>query len=468
MQNTPGNSEQVKELVATRIAAARGRQGIQASLEVLWRSVPESLPVISMPLDKLTYNPETHRIKAQRDFRASGDRAIKTAPWSDAAQDYLGELLAALPVDPSRIDPDFDKLREDLKTYGQKDPGIITPEGILINGNSRCAALRANGSTDMRVAVLPTDWTWVDIALLELDLQMRRDHRRDYSFINLMLALEESVNAAGTENAEKAFRLKRSTVERNLWILAVLRDLVERSQVEGSENSLNLRDFETDQGKLEELHRTYAKVYRSEPVAAERLKESRLLALLLTKSKTDLRLISDTFATDHLSKSLPADFVVNPALVVEVEIPGLGVSVTPPTELDDVTAQLVAKAAQARAKSKSANPNEREEAKSYIRELDGAVEKAINSAGREDRLKKRKTAAVEKMTAATDTLESTIADIVEAKSKNALDEEALNEALIILEEVLGRLGTTILRVADASGEGFQWLERNKANGAAHL
>jgi hypothetical protein len=313
----------------------------------------------------------------------------------------------------------------------------------------------------MKVAVLPSDWNWKDAALVELDLQMRRDHRRDYSFINFLLALDESVNVAGADNAAKAFRLTRVATERNTWILAVLRDLVDRSRTEGSIDTLNLRDFEADQGKLEELFRTYTKLYKEDPTSAEALKENRLLALLLDKSKTDLRHIGDTFASDHLAKTLPVELSTSPTPANEVDIPGLGVKVVTAPAHAASTVDLVTMAAKAKARTQSEDLQVKERAAELLKEMNVAVDRAITAAGREDRLKKSKTAAIDKLTAAADTLESSIADIAEAKSKGALDEEALNEALVVLEEVIGRLGRTVLRVVDTKGDGFDWLERGQ-------
>lgn len=459
-RNLPEKSDVVVELVRTRKLAAAESQQVQRSLDVTWRGHQVPLPVITMPMDQLLLNSETHRIKAQRDFDAKGDRSINEDPWGSEAQEYLASLLAALPIDPSRKDPAFSKLQDDLKTYGQKDPGLITPEGILINGNSRCAALRANGALDMRVAVLPSDWTWIDIALVEVELQMRKDFRREYSFLNLLLALEESVNAAGADNAGKAFRLKRTTVDRNLWILALLQDLVSRSVSPDRTTSLNLRDFEADQGKLEELHRTYSKLYKADPIAAEQLKESRLLAMILQKSKTDLRFIGDSFTQEYLQKTLPTGSLLAKSGPTTFAIPGLDIELeTGPALLTD-TASLVNEAAQARGQAAHSTDEGRARANVYLADLTKAVDRAIDLAGRDERLKKRKSVAVDKLTAATDILEACISDIAEAKSKNALDEVTLNEALVTLDEVLNRLGKTILRSVEfTSGDGFVWLER---------
>lgn len=461
-RSNPANSEVVSELVRARIAAAKESTQIQPSIEVTWRDGIASLPVITMPVDQLLFNPETHRIKAQRDYDALGDRAIHDDPWGETAQKYLSELLAALPIDPGREDPAFLKLQEDLKEYGQKEPGIITPEGILINGNSRCAAIRRIDVTNMRVAVLPSDWTWDDISLLELDLQMRRELRRDYSFINLLLAIDESVSVAGSDQTAKAFRLKRATVDRNQWILAILRDLVARSASDKTDATLNLRDFETDQGKLEELYRTYSRVHSNDPVAANQLKEARLLALLLDKSKTDLRFVGDDFLENYLTKNLPVGTIDSVETTVGIEIPGLGMILPTPQLNTDLTS-LVSKAARARAAVKAPEIESQESGRVVLEELNSAMERAIDSAGRDERLKKRKSAAVDKLNLGTDTLESCIEEIAIAKSKNALDEDALNDALLTLEEVMGRLAKSVLKTVVHSGDGFTWLSNAYAS-----
>ena len=64
----------------------------------------------------------------------------------------------------------------ELEEQGQIDPGLITRDGLLVNGNTRAAALlqlshieRAKG---IKVAVLPPGIGEDDILDLELNLQM--------------------------------------------------------------------------------------------------------------------------------------------------------------------------------------------------------------------------------------------------------------------------------------------------------
>ncbi|NED80044.1 hypothetical protein G3I76_08015, partial [Streptomyces sp. SID11233] len=81
-----------------------------------------------------------------------------------------GELLRALPSDPGKPDPAFETLKKDLEEFGQNDPGLVTHHGVLVNGNTRAAALRAIRATSIRVGVLPASFTSRDVSAVELAL----------------------------------------------------------------------------------------------------------------------------------------------------------------------------------------------------------------------------------------------------------------------------------------------------------
>jgi hypothetical protein len=456
-RHEPADAHLIREIVAQRVEELRSQPGMQSSLEVSWRDDSITLPVIKMPLNHLKLNPETHRIKAQRDYENDGNDAVRDAPWGGTAQAYLERLLAALPLDPSKVDPAFTKLEDNLREHGQKEPGIITPSGILINGNSRCAALRSIGEANMRVAVLPNDWNWDDLAEVELDLQMRQDYKRDYSYINFLLALEEAESTAGPDAAAKAFHVKRSTVDKQLWILALIKDVVERSKT--PEGCLHLRDFETDQGKLEELHRAYYASLKNNPDGADVLRESRVLAILMNKSKTDLRLVTPEFFDTYLANKLDLQPTPVPQAAA-INIPGLNVQAPLGAQKNVHLNDLVTEIARAKVRARASAPEHSEPAVERISNMNDHLEAAMNAAGREARLKKSKNAAIDRITGAADALDASVEEVAIAKSKNALDESALNDSLIQLAESLSRLSRSALRVVSSDdGEGLQWLSQ---------
>src|SRR3954451_11352985 len=257
----PANAVAVHDVVKQRLKAAE-EEGLAETVTIEWRGGSQVLPVISMPVKLLSYNPGTHRIRAQRTLDAARDRQLDEAPYSEEAQAYLHHLLRGDPTDPDKVDPTFEALREDLDKHGQTDPGIITRSGILVNGNTRCAALREINQETIRVGVLPSDAGHEDIDAVELTLQLRREYKRDYTFVNALLAIDERVKAGwNIDQIAREFRVKKATVDRSQWILAFIREAIDRSQVRldnGKTVAMRLIDFETHQGKLEELYRSYS------------------------------------------------------------------------------------------------------------------------------------------------------------------------------------------------------------------
>ena len=79
--------------------------------------------------------------------------------------------------------------------------------------------------------------------------------------MNFLLAIDE--RAAAGELATKIqrdFHIQATTYERSRWILEFVREAIERSKVGGANGkalAMRLVDFESHQGKLEELYRAY-------------------------------------------------------------------------------------------------------------------------------------------------------------------------------------------------------------------
>jgi hypothetical protein len=182
-----------------------------------------------MPVDLLHFNPDTHRIRAQRSMDPDRERKLESDPFGETAQNYLHQLLMGDPTDPSKIDPSFIALKDDLREHGQTDPGIITRSGVLINGNTRRAALKEIGEKNIRVGVLPPDAGHDDLQSIELSLQLRKDHKRDYSFMNFLLAVDERAVAGElAANIQRDFHIQATTYERSRWILEFVREALDR------------------------------------------------------------------------------------------------------------------------------------------------------------------------------------------------------------------------------------------------
>ncbi|MEW1635766.1 transcriptional regulator [Streptomyces sp. NPDC093801] len=455
----PPRAAMIQELVETRLKEVGDGGGLQETLTVEWRAKPLVVQVIDMPIDQVYFNPATHRIRAQRSFDPERDALLTEAPWSPESQEYLRYLLQALPSNPAERDGDFDELRQSLKDYRQNEPGLMTRDGILVNGNTRVAALRELGVSSVRVGVLPESCTWTDINAVELSLQLRHDTRRPYSYINRLLTIEEQA-AAGRPLADiaKDFRIRTETAEQDRWVLSTLNDLVTRSKA--GQAQLKLMDFEDHQEKLRELHRAYAKTVRQNPGQADLLKENRLALIVLEFSKTDVRLADVDFRTRYLQRHLPEQLrQASEQPAAARVIPGLNRAL--PGDSPQVAAAKALTDTLLRAKAvkrapEGVNREQTDEAAALWQQARDAVNEALVPAGKDARVRKRKQAAPDRLHDAVQDIEQCVTDMTLARASRNLDEETLDEAILALRASLKKLAREAARIEEP-GDGVAWL-----------
>lgn len=448
-----------RDLVEERLKEAAAGTGLQETLTIEWRLKPQVVQVIDMPVESLYYNPGTHRIRAQRSFDPQQDLRLDEDPWSEESQGYLDYLLKAEPADPSKRDKDFDELKESLADFRQNEPGLITPDGILVNGNTRAAALRELGVSHIRVGVLPDSYTWADVNQVELSLQLRHDTRRPYSYINRILTIDEQVSSGRPlKEVAREFRIRESTAQQDLWVLSCLQDLRDRSAT--GESQLRLLDFEDAQEKLREVHRAFSKESKADPAKAELLKENRLAAIVMDFSKTDVRLIESDFRERYLEHRLPDGLKAAPAAAPGRVIPGINRAVR--AEVPKVAAaraftDLVLRAKAVIRAGEKASWEQSEAAAKVLEQAHRAVEGALEPAGKDARVRKRKQAAPDRLYDASQDIEQCITDMVLARASRSLDEEALDEAVLKLKATLGKLALTAAQSIEVPGDGVAWL-----------
>jgi hypothetical protein len=458
-------ADDVRKVVEERLAAAEAVKGAKETVVVEWRGTPLPIPVITMPVDLLAYNPDTHRVRAQRSLDADRDKELASDPWGEKAQAYLHHLLMGNPSDPEKTDPDFEQLKDDLKQHGQRDPGIIDRAGVLVNGNTRRAALKELGQENIRVGVLPSDSGFDDVQAVELSLQLRKDHRRDYSFMNTLLAIDERVKAGwAAEKIQREFRIRKDSFERSRWILETVREVIDRSHVDdgnGGAASLRLVDFETHQGKLEELYRAFKTLKAKSPEDAEALKEQRLLAIVMGYSKTDVRYVEPDFAKyKPIQAVLPAP---DPVAAAPVAIPGLSVTAPPPSPRVEQLKQLTTEVLQAKAVSldpEVATPASQSKAAETLTSVGEALDEALGQAGKDGRLKKKRFGPVDRLSDANEDLQLTVDAIAEARSTGNFAPGDLDDALVTLRGNLVKIAQAVARTkSDEDGQGIEWLKQ---------
>ncbi|ANS65498.1 hypothetical protein SLINC_3274 [Streptomyces lincolnensis] len=460
----PPRAEQFSELIKKRLEEVRAAGGTRETVTVDWNGQQIHVDVIDLPLGDLYLNPATHRIRAQRSHKPDQDRNLDEAPFEEAGQSYLATLLKARPSNPELRDPDFDKLKDDLEKFGQNDPGLVTHHGVLVNGNTRAVALRELGKQSMRVGVLPSSFTQADIDAVELALQLRQDQRRDYSYINRLLAMEEQAALGRTpEQIAKDFRIRTATYHQERWILSMIKELNNRS-ASGGGVALRLVDWEGAQERLKELQRLYVKLESLDQDQAEILKEWRLAAILLDFSKTDVRHIDEVFLEqEYLAKALPADLADSgtTAQAESVSIPGLGLDVpaasSAVSEARALNDRILRAAATVRNTTAGLPDSEKASAQALLDQAKEAFDQAIDGHGRDARVRKRKQLAPARLADACANIEQCVVELVQARTSNSLDEEAFDEAVLKLQGSLRKLAQQAERGISDPGDGVSWL-----------
>lgn len=468
MDLRPSNSEEIGGVIESRLEArVSGSSANQDSISVDWRDARLSIPVIQMPIELVYYNPHTRRIRAQRDIDEARERELLENPFGSSAQNYLEDLLQWDPARPGHVDPSFEALRDDIKEHGQNEAGIITRDGVLINGNTRRVALKKLGRTGIFVGVLPTDTSRTDIDGLELALQLRRTHKRDYSFVNELLAIDEKVRAGiPTQEILKAFRMKQERFKRSRWLLQFIDDAIERSRVEvapGKNVALRRYDFERDQGQLEELYRSWMKLERDDPDKAAVLRDSRLVGVVLNFAKTDLRVIREDFVDKYLKQRLPEGLLPESAEAEVLHVPGLpDVELAAPSSdsmrVREFTDKVLRYAALRNNSSPSAPLDEG--VAETLGVIQSAFERAKRDAGADEEYRKKGLTPADRVQAASDQLEFAITALAEARSVGTLDVASMEDALETLRKSLTKLAQLAGRIEQAEDMdiGFAWLE----------
>ncbi len=274
----------------TNIIVAREQEALNAgrpsrSIRLKLNGEEKNLTVISLPSNLVLLNPRNHRITAQtEDGKLLNDYGD---PYCEDAQRIIRKLL-------SETD-EFPKLKQELKALGQREPGLVTRDGLLINGNTRCVALielseeGVPSAENIDVALLPEGTTPPDVLSIELDLQMVKLTHQDYTFTNRLLFMRNALDNGYSEKqlARKMnwIRLGEAKVQKNMRLLSYITEVRQMS-----DPPISWKIFDTKETHLLDLDdRVQVMKNEGDTEGAEALKYARFLAIFLGLNKDQVR-----------------------------------------------------------------------------------------------------------------------------------------------------------------------------------
>jgi len=141
----------------------------------------KDFPVYEIPIDSIIFNSKNGRIGS---FRIGFEKQYSPEKLDAENPEHEKKIMGSIwESDPSRNN----KTLKDIQTHGQTEPGVITADGIIIDGNRRAVCLKklasqASGNNYFLAAVLPDEMANAEseIRKLETELQMGRDQILDY------------------------------------------------------------------------------------------------------------------------------------------------------------------------------------------------------------------------------------------------------------------------------------------------
>jgi len=192
----------------------------QAKLEL--HGTSELYKIYRLPINKLLYNKLNGRIKAEV-MAKEEELGSELHPSNSENASIIREILLSIEKQNNTL------LENDLKEKGQMQPGIITCDGVVINGNRRKAIFETLDSPKYQfldVHILPSSVTKKDIWLIETGIQMSSKQQLDYGPVNQLLKWREGVEAGITpkQMASTIYGLEEKDIKKSLDRLELIEE----------------------------------------------------------------------------------------------------------------------------------------------------------------------------------------------------------------------------------------------------
>ncbi|WP_330440559.1 ParB N-terminal domain-containing protein [Micromonospora sp. NBC_00821] len=275
-----------------------------------WPREQKELPQVEVEVAWVRFSTLNHRTQAEqrREIHRAGQADLFTAdPLGPAAQKAQYRILTS--------QEGFKELKADLRDRGQQEPAIITAEGVLINGNRRTAALRSLYRDDdwfkaryVQCLVLPEDAQIDELVDLEAELQIARDFKQEYSWINEAFLIEELYDREGKDFGRVARRMHRD--------VAKVKDLHDKLQqvhqlVDLSKGARLHVDFTENESAFTEL----TGHIRNKPAAeADSVRSAYFLGTLANVEYRKLRHLRRADAAQLVQREIERDPALKPVL----------------------------------------------------------------------------------------------------------------------------------------------------------
>ncbi|MEW9501141.1 hypothetical protein [Jeotgalibacillus marinus] len=169
-----------------------GKSSISSKQMLLFMGQPQELPVYKIPISLLSFNVDNGRFAAEKRLKEQ-EIGFELDNRNPAHESYFIDLL--IPKNAKS-----ERLLNDLESYGQLSPGVITQDGFLVDANRRLACMKRLNEKSPRscyqyllVHRLPANVPAKEIYKLEVQFQIKTDLKEEYNPINDLLKIKEGL-----------------------------------------------------------------------------------------------------------------------------------------------------------------------------------------------------------------------------------------------------------------------------------
>ena len=194
--------------------------------------VTEVYPVYRIRIDELYYNNHNDRIATWlSEWRASNDGADPITLPRDEYNKIIEEFIVKSNTDAIR------STQNNIATFGQRVPGVVLGDGLVIDGNRRLTCIRRNAAAKNDVgwfeaAILPDEIASDPkrIKLLELSIQHGEEGKVDYDPIERLVGVYNDIIKDGMLTKAEYARstgMKETEVQKLIDQAGYMRDFLE-------------------------------------------------------------------------------------------------------------------------------------------------------------------------------------------------------------------------------------------------
>jgi len=417
-----------------RVELLARRENLGTVFVSAWPRQEKDLPLVEVEVGWVRFSTMNHRTRAEQMsvIHRTGHPDLFTAdPLGEEAQQAQYEILCG--------QDNFSALKADLKERGQQADAILTADGVLINGNRRSAALRSLYRDDdylnaryVRCLVLPEDATMDELVDLEAELQVAREFKEAYSWINEALLIKELYDREGKDFDRVAKRMHRNVAD--------VRSKHEKLQqalqlVAMSGGARMLVDFEENESAFDEL----AKHIRNKSATeAESVRNTYFLGTLANVQYRKLRHLRRNDAAELVHRELESDPALQPLLAMDhsKQDDALDDLLGPPTPRSPLAGVLNLLSTKRPEETITLADGSSVVVQNALNSVGSAISAAADEASEEHREQTTVKEPIERAKKAANDLARALAALPRARALQEWDESALREQTTRIRELL--------------------------------